>query len=64
MQHPIYDYVTIDPGPQAFVAANNSAVTPTSVPYGAFGSTTYDSLQYVEAAIDMTAVLGGNTGIM
>src|SRR5688572_23160273 len=53
-----YDYFPIDPIPAgtAFVAANGVEI---NVPCGAFGATTYQPLQFVEAAIDLTALIGG-----
>ena len=54
-----YDYVSLTPpAGSAYVAANAGSV---GVPYGAFGNTTYDALQFIEAAIDVTALLGGGT---
>ena len=52
-----FDYLPlIPPANSAYVAANTGTV---NVPYGAFGNTTYDALQFIEAAIDVTAILGG-----
>ena len=52
-----YDYLPlVPPAGSAFVAANAGTV---NVPYGAFGNTTYGALQFIEAAIDVTALLGG-----
>ena len=54
-----FDYLPITPATgTVFVSAN---IVPINVPYGAFGSTTYDPLQFVEAAIDLTALIGGAT---
>ena len=41
---------------RVFVALNTSAV---AVPYGAFGATTYSANAFAEAALDLTAMLGG-----
>src|SRR5262249_50309772 len=38
-----------------FIATNHS---PATVSYGAFGGTTYDSLAYIEAALDFSAIIG------
>ncbi len=55
-----YDYFDVVPAPgTAFAAANAGAI---DVPCGAFGSTTYEALQFVEGAIDLTALIGG-TGL-
>src|ERR1044071_6407696 len=40
---------------RVFVAANSNTV---SVPYGAFGLTTYTPMAFAEAAVDLTALLG------
>jgi len=54
-----YDYLPLTPpANSAYVAANAGSV---NVPYGAFGNTTYEALQFIEAAIDVTAILGGGT---
>jgi hypothetical protein len=52
-----YDYfpLTVVEG-TAFAAANAGVV---NVPYGAFGATTYQPLQFVEGAIDLTLLIGG-----
>jgi len=50
-----YDYVDAClPAGAVFAQVNGS---PVSVPYGAFGSTTYAADQFAEAAVDLTAVL-------
>ncbi len=55
-----YDYFSITPAPgTAFAAANAGEI---NVPCGAFGETTYQPLQFVEGAIDLTALIGG-TGL-
>src|SRR6185436_7911649 len=55
-----YDYFDVTPAPgTAFAAANAGAI---NVPCGAFGLNTYEPLQYVEGAIDLTALIGG-TGL-
>src|SRR6185369_3032368 len=41
---------------RVFVALNSNSV---SVPYGAFGSTTYAANAFAEAALDLTSLLGG-----
>src|SRR4030095_11502933 len=47
-----YDYFDVTPAPgTAFAAANAGAI---NVPCGAFGLNTYEPLQYVEGAIDLT----------
>src|SRR4030095_2353105 len=52
-----YDYFPINPpAGTAFAAANAGVI---DVPCGAFGATTYQPLQFVEAAIDLTALIGG-----
>ena len=52
-----YGYFTINPpAGSAFVATNSSQI---NVPCGAFGGTVYQPLQFVEAAIDLTALIGG-----
>ena len=55
---PGFDYVdrTADVPGSAVLAATNTAVVPVS--FGAFGSTTYDANQFIEGAIDLTALLG------
>jgi predicted RNA-binding Zn ribbon-like protein len=40
------------------LAASNASVI--NVPYGAFGAYTYQPLQFVEGAIDVTALIGGS----
>ena len=56
----VYDYLTITPNAgEAFVAANSGTV---DVPYGAFGITTYAPNLFVEAAIDLTALIGVGGG--
>src|SRR4026208_360310 len=52
-----FDYfdVTSAPG-TAYAAANAGEI---DVPCGAFGETTYQPLQFVEGAIDLTALIGG-----
>jgi len=55
-----YDYFNVTPAPgTAFAAANAGEI---NVPCGAFGATTYAPLQFVEGAIDLTALIGG-TGL-
>jgi hypothetical protein len=55
-----YDYFSINPpAGTAFAAANTGVI---NVPCGAFGETTYQPLQFVEGAIDLTALIGG-TGL-
>src|SRR6186713_983247 len=52
-----YDYFPIDPpAGTAFAAANVGVI---DVPCGAFGATTYQPLQFVEGAIDLTVLIGG-----
>src|SRR6187200_3055306 len=52
-----YDYFPIDPpAGTAFAAANAGVI---DVPCGAFGATTYQPLQFVEGAIDLTMLIGG-----
>ena len=52
-----FDYLPLTPpANSAYVAANAATV---NVPYGAFDNTTYGALQFIEAAIDVTAILGG-----
>ncbi len=53
-----FDYVDATPSlptNAVFAAVNTNII---SVPYGAFGSTTYDVNQFAEAAVDLTAFLG------
>jgi hypothetical protein len=52
-----YEYFNIGPPPGVVYAAFNAG--PVAVPYGAFGSTTYPTLTFGEAAIDMTGLIGG-----
>ena len=55
-----YDYFEITtPAGTAYAAANGGAA-PINVPYGAFGGFTYNTLQFVEGAIDLTALIGGS----
>ena len=54
-----YEYVNVGVQAGTIYAAFNA--DPIAVPYGAFGSTTYPTLTFGEAAIDMTALLGGIT---
>lgn len=54
-----YDYVDVTdalPAGRVFVALNSNTV---AVPYRAFGTTSYDANAFAEAAIDLTAMLGG-----
>src|SRR5436190_5555143 len=52
-----FDYFPVTPAAgTAFAAANAGTI---NVPYGAFGATTYTALQWVEGAIDLTALIGG-----
>ncbi len=54
-----YAYVDVTaslPAGRVFVALNSNTI---SVPFGAFGSTTYAANAFVEAAVDMTALLSG-----
>jgi len=44
------------PTGRVFVALNTNAA---AVPYGAFGATTYSANAFAEAALDLTALLGG-----
>jgi hypothetical protein len=55
-----YDYFDVIPAAGTAFAAANAGVI--DVPCGAFGATTYQPLQYVEGAIDLTALIGG-TGL-
>ena len=50
-----FDATAALPVGKVFVAANSNTV---AVPFGAFGQTTYGANAFVEAAIDMTALLG------
>jgi len=43
------------PAGKVFAAVNSNSV---AVPFGAFGSTNYQSLAFIEAAVDMTALMG------
>ena len=54
-----YDYFEINPPAGTAYAAANGGAAPINVPYGAFGSTTYSTLQFVEGAIDLTVLIGG-----
>src|SRR6185436_21133212 len=54
-----YDYFEINPPAGTAFAAANGGAAPINVPYGAFGSTQYTTLQFVEGAVDMTALIGG-----
>jgi hypothetical protein len=57
-----FEYVEIPvPAGTAFAAANGGA-SPIDFPCGAFGSNQYTTLQFVEGAIDLTALIGG-TGL-
>jgi hypothetical protein len=47
------------PGPLGFAVTNSN---PVDVPFGAFGSTTYSSLQFVEAAVNLSQVINVNSG--
>lgn len=49
------DVTAILPADRVFVALNSNTV---AVPYGAFGQTSYAPNAFVEAAIDLTALLG------
>ncbi|HEX5221955.1 MAG TPA: hypothetical protein VFZ59_20500 [Verrucomicrobiae bacterium] len=49
------DVTSVLPADKVFVALNSNTV---AVPYGAFGQTTYPANAFVEAAIDLTALLG------
>ena len=49
------DATSIMPAGKVFVALNSNTV---AVPYGAFGQTSYAPNAFVEAAIDLTALLG------
>lgn len=55
-----YGYFPITPGINDAFASFNSV--PINVPFGAFGSTTYAPFTFAEAAIDVTALIGG-TGL-
>ena len=50
-----FDYVDFTPGAGTFFSSANAAIV--SVPFGAFGNTTYDPNQFAEAAFDLTALL-------
>lgn len=53
-----YDYFPLTPDMgDAFAAANAGSI---NVPYGAFGETTYDALQFVEGAVNVTDIIGGS----
>ncbi|HEU0008243.1 MAG TPA: hypothetical protein VFT34_00345, partial [Verrucomicrobiae bacterium] len=53
---PQYDYVSATvPSGAVFAAVNTNTI---SVPYGAFGGTTYAANLFAEAAVDLTALLG------
>ena len=55
-----FDYVPLVPDEgEAWVAANSVIV---DVPYEAFGLTTYAPNLFIEAAIDVTALIGSGTG--
>ena len=55
-----YDYVPLEPDEgEAWVAANSVIV---DVPFEAFGLTTYAPNLFIEAAIDVTALIGNGTG--
>jgi hypothetical protein len=55
-----FDYVPLEPDAgEAWVAANTVIV---NVPYEAFGLTTYAPNLFIEAAIDVTALIGSGTG--
>lgn len=55
-----YDYLPLTPDAgEAWVAANSVIV---NVPYEAFGLTTYAPNLFIEAAIDVTALIGSGTG--
>jgi hypothetical protein len=54
-----YDYFPLNPPPGSAFAAANGDVAPINVPYGAFGDTKYSRLQFVEGAVDLTALIGG-----
>jgi hypothetical protein len=57
---PIYDYKDTTVSSGLFAAPNLTAI---AFPCGAFGDTIYQPLQFVEAAIDVTALVGeGTTG--
>ena len=57
-----YDYFPLNPPAGTAYAAANGGAAPINVPYGAFGNTTYQTLQFVEGAIDLTTLIGG-TGL-
>jgi hypothetical protein len=50
------DVTTSLPAGRVFVALNSNTV---AVPFGAFGATTYSANAFAEAALDLTALLGG-----
>ena len=50
-----FDYVDFIPDAGTFFSSANAAIV--SVPFGAFGNTTYDPNQFAEAAFDLTALL-------
>ena len=49
------DSTTNLPAGKVFVALNSNTV---AVPFGAFGQTSYQPMSFVEAAVDMTALMG------
>lgn len=49
-----FGYVAITPGLLGFAITNSN---PVDVPFGAFGSTTYNKFQYVEAAVNLSQVV-------
>ena len=54
----VYTYVDVTaalPASRVFVAASSAG---TRVPFGAFGSTTYEANAFAEAAVNLTALLG------
>ena len=56
-----FDYVQFTPpNTQAFGSVNQ---VPIPVPYGAFGSNTYDALQFVEVAINFSQLIRGSLGL-
>ena len=54
-----YDYFEINPPAGTAFAAANGGAAPINFPCGAFGGTQYETLQFVEGAIDLTALIGG-----
>ena len=52
-----YDYFPLNPPAGSAYAAANAGII--NVPYGAFGNTTYTALQFIEGAVDLTALIGG-----